>query len=89
MKDLEKLLGAKEEQIKELISKISTPKVKKVIELKYGLKDGNIKTLKEVAEEMNITMELARQYESRGIRFLKANLPNNSLFGKIKSIFKK
>jgi hypothetical protein len=33
-------------------------------------------------------MELARQYESRGIRFLKGNIPKKTLLGKIKSIFK-
>ena len=88
MDKLVKLLGIKEDKIKELINKISIPKVKEVIELRYGVNDGEYKTLKQVSEEMNISMELVRQLEARGIRFLKENCPKKNLFQKIISIFK-
>ena len=85
---LEEILGTTEEETKELVKKIPTPKMKKIIEYRYGLKDGKYKSLEEVALEFNMTLEAARQFEARGLRILRGNLPKKTLFQKIKSIFK-
>jgi RNA polymerase primary sigma factor len=49
---------------------------REVIELRYGLKDGNPKTLDEVARLFGITRERIRQIEARGI--LKLRQPMRS-----------
>ena len=85
---LEEILGVEEKEMKELVKKIPTLKIKKIIEYRYGLKDGRYKSLEEVAKEFKITLELAREYESRGVRLLKCNAPKKTLFQKIKLIFK-
>jgi RNA polymerase primary sigma factor len=48
-----------------------------VIELRYGLKDGQPKTLDEVARLFGITRERIRQIEARGI--LKLRQPVRSV----------
>lgn len=90
MKRLEELFGVKGDKIKEMVSRIPTPKIRQVIELRFGLKDGMEHTLEEVSKDMKISMELVRQFEARGIRFLRYNLnKKKSLWETIKSIFSK
>ena len=89
MKRLVEILGVDEETIRGLVGKIPTPKIRKVIELRLGLKDGMERTLKDVSEEMKINMELVRQFEARGLRFLRNNLTKKkSLVEIIKSFFR-
>jgi len=53
-----------------------TPREREVIELRFGLKDGQPKTLEEVARAYGITRERIRQIEARGL--LKLRQPNRS-----------
>ena len=90
MKRLEELLGVESDKIMDMVSRIPTPKIRQVIELRFGLKDGMERTLEDVSKEMKITKELVRQFEARGIRFLRYNLnKKKSLWETIKSIFSK
>jgi RNA polymerase primary sigma factor len=43
------------------------PRDREVIELRYGLKDGQARTLEEVAGVLGVTRERVRQIESRGL----------------------
>lgn len=45
----------------------------KVLNLRYGLSDGEMRTLEEVAKILGITREKARQWEARGLRELRSN----------------
>ncbi|MEI6324250.1 MAG: sigma-70 family RNA polymerase sigma factor [Gemmataceae bacterium] len=53
-----------------------TPREREVIELRFGLKDGQPKTLEEVAKAYGITRERIRQIEARGL--IKLRQPNRS-----------
>lgn len=53
-----------------------TPREREVIELRFGLKDGQPRTLDEVARCYGITRERIRQIESRSL--LKLRHPNRS-----------
>ncbi len=53
-----------------------TPREREVIELRFGLKDGQPRTLEEVARTYGITRERIRQIEARGL--LKLRQPNRS-----------
>lgn len=86
---LEELFNTDTKTIKKAVKKIPLEKVRKVIEIRYGLIDGKYNSLQEVADKMNITMENARQLDTKGIRYLKQILPKKTLLEKIKSIFKK
>jgi RNA polymerase primary sigma factor len=44
-----------------------TPRDREVIELRFGLKDGQARTLDEVARMLGVTRERVRQIESRGL----------------------
>lgn len=54
-----------------------TPREREVIELRFGLKDGQPKTLEEVAKAYGITRERIRQIEARSL--VKLRQPNRSL----------
>ncbi|MCS7316970.1 MAG: RNA polymerase sigma factor RpoD [Candidatus Dojkabacteria bacterium] len=54
-------------QINEILNTL-TPREKKVLELRFGLKDGVARTLEEVGQEFNVTRERIRQIESKAIR---------------------
>lgn len=47
------------------------PKQRKILELRYGLEDGNSRTLKQVAKVFNLSRERVRQIEEKAIRKLK------------------
>jgi RNA polymerase primary sigma factor len=58
------------ERIDELLRSLA-PRDREVIELRFGLRDGNPRTLAEVAQVYGITRERARQIEARGLRKLR------------------
>ena len=48
-----------------------TPREAKVLSLRFGLEDGNPKTLEEVGKEFNVTRERIRQIEAKALRKLR------------------
>ena len=58
------------EQLDEVL-KTLTPREAKVLSLRFGLKDGNPKTLEEVGREFNVTRERIRQIEAKALRKLR------------------
>ena len=43
----------------------------KVLELRFGLRDGKARTLEEVGKEFNVTRERIRQIEAKALRKLR------------------
>src|SRR5262249_20560979 len=64
------------ERIAEVLRSL-TPREREVIELRFGLRDGQPRTLEEVARSYGITRERIRQIEARGL--LKLRQPVRSL----------
>ena len=60
------------DQIREVLETLS-PKEHKILELRYGLKDGVQHTLEEVGQEFNVTRERIRQIEAKVHDKLRAN----------------
>lgn len=58
------------EQLSEVL-KTLTPREEKVLALRFGLEDGNPKTLEEVGKEFNVTRERIRQIEAKALRKLR------------------
>ncbi len=58
------------EQLNEVL-KTLTPREAKVLRLRFGLDDGNPKTLEEVGAEFNVTRERIRQIEAKALRKLR------------------
>ncbi|MCC8073541.1 MAG: RNA polymerase sigma factor RpoD [Clostridiales bacterium] len=58
------------EQLSEVL-KTLTPREEKVLSLRFGLDDGNPKTLEEVGKEFNVTRERIRQIEAKALRKLR------------------
>lgn len=58
------------EQLAEVL-KTLTPREARVLSLRYGLEDGNSKTLEEVGKEFNVTRERIRQIEAKALRKLR------------------
>ncbi len=58
------------EQLAEVL-KTLTPREEKVLSLRFGLQDGNPKTLEEVGKEFNVTRERIRQIEAKALRKLR------------------
>lgn len=58
------------EQLAEVL-KTLTPREAKVLSLRFGLEDGNPKTLEEVGKEFNVTRERIRQIEAKALRKLR------------------
>jgi len=52
-----------------------TPREAQVLRMRYGLEDGQIRTLSEVGEELDISHERARQIESEAVRILISSRP--------------
>ena len=52
------------DQIKEILSDLS-PKERKILEMRYGLHDGIMRTLEEVGKEFGVTRERIRQIEAK------------------------
>lgn len=68
------------ERIAEVLKSL-TPREREVIELRFGLKDGNPRTLDEVAQAYGITRERIRQIESRSLSKLRQPIRSNRLAG--------
>ena len=58
------------EQLGHVLSSL-TEREAKVIEMRFGLKDGNEHTLEEVGQEFQVTRERIRQIEAKALRKLK------------------
>ncbi len=58
------------EQLSDVL-KTLTPREEKVLSLRFGLGDGNPKTLEEVGREFNVTRERIRQIEAKALRKLR------------------
>lgn len=53
------------------VLKTLTPREEKVLKMRFGLDDGQPKTLEEVGKEFNVTRERIRQIEAKALRKLK------------------
>ena len=65
---------ATQELLKEQIDRVLdelTPREKRVIQLRFGLKNGHDRTLEEVGQEFNVTRERIRQIEAKALRKLR------------------
>ena len=58
------------EQIDRVLDEL-TEREKKVLQLRFGLKDGHTRTLEEVGKEFNVTRERIRQIEGKALRKLR------------------
>jgi RNA polymerase primary sigma factor len=58
------------EQIDAVLDEL-TPREKRVLQLRFGLKDGHARTLEEVGKEFNVTRERIRQIEAKALRKLR------------------
>ena len=68
--DDEKELYSLQERLEE-VRAILAPRERKVLELRFGLIDGCVYTLDEVAAEFNVTPERVRQIEAKALRKLR------------------
>ncbi|MBI4664554.1 MAG: sigma-70 family RNA polymerase sigma factor [Verrucomicrobia bacterium] len=60
------------EDLAELLSSL-TPREQRVLELRFGLRDGFSRTLEEIGKEMEITRERVRQIEAKGLRKIRCH----------------
>ncbi|MBP3414925.1 MAG: RNA polymerase sigma factor RpoD [Clostridia bacterium] len=67
-------------QMEEVLATL-TPREKRVIELRFGLKDSKCRTLEEVGMEFGVTRERIRQIEAKAIRKLRHPNRSNKLKG--------
>ncbi|MBR4760600.1 MAG: RNA polymerase sigma factor RpoD [Lachnospiraceae bacterium] len=58
------------EQLNEVLDTL-TEREQKVLKLRFGLEDGNARTLEEVGKEFNVTRERIRQIEAKALRKLR------------------
>jgi len=58
------------EQIEDVLSTLS-PREHRIIQLRFGLEDGQSRTLEEVGKVFNVTRERIRQIEAKAIRRLR------------------
>jgi RNA polymerase primary sigma factor len=68
------------ERIREVLRSLA-PREREVIELRFGLRDGQPRTLDEVAKSYGITRERIRQIEARGLLKLRQPLRSQRLAG--------
>ena len=65
-------------QITEILNSLSD-RERKVLELRFGLRDGVARTLEEVGHEFNVTRERIRQIEAKALRRIKSDEVAQSL----------
>jgi len=68
------------EQIDKVLSEL-TEREKRVLQLRFGLKDGHARTLEEVGREFNVTRERIRQIEGKALRKLRHPVRSRQLKG--------
>ncbi len=68
------------EQIDRVLNEL-TDREKKVLQLRFGLKDGHTRTLEEVGREFNVTRERIRQIEGKALRKLRHPTRSRKLKG--------
>jgi RNA polymerase primary sigma factor len=68
------------EQIDKVLGEL-TEREKKVLQLRFGLKDGHARTLEEVGREFNVTRERIRQIEGKALRKLRHPIRSRKLKG--------
>ena len=61
------------ESIKEALEKLSSPRTRAIIQMRYDLEDDTTHTLEEVGKEFGVTKERIRQIESKGLLELSHN----------------
>jgi RNA polymerase primary sigma factor len=66
------------EQMNEILSGLSE-RERKVIELRYGLKDGTEHTLEQLGREFGVTRERIRQIEAKALRKLRHPIRSHKL----------
>jgi RNA polymerase primary sigma factor len=69
-----------QEQIDKVLGEL-TEREKKVLQLRFGLKDGHARTLEEVGKEFNVTRERIRQIEGKALRKLRHPTRSRKLKG--------
>lgn len=65
------------ERITQLLSKMN-PREREILELRFGLKDGEVYTLNDAAKRFNITRERVRQIESAALKKLRSLASHDS-----------
>jgi len=78
-KDIDRFF--KHEDVLDLLMNVSE-RERQVLDLRFGVKEGESKTLAEVADRMNISRERVRQIEERALKKLKKLLSKDSSKGK-------
>lgn len=68
------------EQVDKVLNEL-TEREKKVLQLRFGLKDGHTRTLEEVGREFNVTRERIRQIEGKALRKLRHPTRSRKLKG--------
>ncbi len=68
------------EQIDKVLDEL-TDREKRVLQLRFGLKDGHARTLEEVGREFNVTRERIRQIEGKALRKLRHPTRSRKLKG--------
>jgi RNA polymerase primary sigma factor len=68
------------EQIDKVLDEL-TEREKKVLQLRFGLKDGHARTLEEVGREFSVTRERIRQIEGKALRKLRHPTRSRKLKG--------
>jgi RNA polymerase primary sigma factor len=63
-------------EMRDLLDNILSDREKEILELRYGLYDNKIHTLKEIGDMLSITRERVRQIEKKAITKLKLHFGN-------------
>jgi RNA polymerase primary sigma factor len=67
--------GVLADMLDEALKRHLTPREAQVLRMRFGLDDGQVRTLGEVGDELEISRERARQIEAEAIRKLRTTVP--------------
>ena len=59
-------------KIEKALSYLTNPRIREVVERRFGIRDGKIETLEEIGKSYGITRERVRQLEENGLKVLKS-----------------